>query len=82
MKSTAIIRQVDELGQVALPIELRKLFDISNKDYLEIFIENDTMTLKKYIHHCSHCHGSGDLIKIKGKLICRDCILLFKEAGI
>lgn len=82
MKSTAIIRKVDELGQVALPIELRKLLDISNKDYLEIFIENDTLTLKKYIHRCSHCHGSGDLIKIKGNLICRNCILLFKEAGI
>jgi len=82
MKSAGIIRQVDELGQVVLPIELRKQFGIMEKDYLEVFITDDTMTLKKCTPHCSRCDNTKDIIKIKGKFYCRECIKHMKEAGV
>ncbi|SFB31510.1 transcriptional pleiotropic regulator of transition state genes [Lentibacillus halodurans] len=48
MKSTGIVRKVDELGRVVLPIELRRTLDINEKDALEIYIDDDKVVLKKY----------------------------------
>ncbi len=48
MKSTGIVRKVDELGRVVIPIELRRTLDINIKDPLEIYVDNDKVVLKKY----------------------------------
>lgn len=48
MKSTGIVRKVDELGRVVIPIELRRTLDINIKDPLEIYVDNDKVILKKY----------------------------------
>ena len=81
MKSTGIVRRVDELGRVVLPIELRRIFEINEKDALEIFTEGDTIVLKKYAPHCTLCDNVKNTIHIKGKLICQDCIKYIREAG-
>ena len=47
MKSTGIVRKVDELGRIVLPIELRRNLDINEKDALEIFVDDDKVILKK-----------------------------------
>lgn len=48
MKSTGIVRKVDELGRVVIPIELRRTLGINEKDSLEIYVDDDKIVLKKY----------------------------------
>lgn len=74
MKSTGIVRKVDELGRVVLPIELRRTLDINIKDSLEIFVEGDRIILKKYQATCVFCNKDEDLIVYKGHAVCHDCI--------
>ncbi|MBE6934892.1 MAG: AbrB/MazE/SpoVT family DNA-binding domain-containing protein [Ruminococcaceae bacterium] len=74
MKSTGIVRKVDELGRIVLPIELRRTLDIAERDQLEIYIEgNDTIVLKKYQPTCVFCGSAVDVHHYKGKCICTDC---------
>ena len=73
MKSTGIVRKVDELGRVVLPIELRRTLNIDIKDSLEIYVENDSIVLKKYEPSCIFCGSSEDVKEFKGKNICGAC---------
>ena len=73
MKSTGIIRKVDDLGRIVLPIELRRTLDIAERDELEIFLEDDRVILKKYESACVFCGAGFGLSAYKGKYICRDC---------
>lgn len=74
MKSTGIVRKVDELGRIVLPIELRRLLDIAERDELEIYMENDRIILQKYEPTCVFCASSHGLAVYNGKNICRDCL--------
>ena len=74
MKSTGIVRKVDELGRVVIPIELRRTFDIEEKDALEIYVDRDTIILKKYEPACIFCGEYKNVISFKNKLVCRGCI--------
>lgn len=73
MKSTGIVRKVDELGRVVLPIELRRTLDINEKDALEIYVDGATIILKKYQPGCVFCNNVDNLKSYKGKFICKDC---------
>lgn len=73
MKSTGIVRKVDELGRVVIPIELRRNLDIGIKDSLEIFVDGDHILLKKYAPSCVFCGQAKDVVNFKGKNICPDC---------
>ena len=77
MKSTGIVRKIDELGRVVLPIELRRSLDIQIKDPLEIYVEEDNIILKKYEPDCIFCGDARDIVPFKGKYICHDCIKMF-----
>jgi len=79
MKSTGIVRKVDELGRVVLPIELRRTLDIAEKDALEIYVDGPTIILKKYEPACIFCGNAKDVIAYKGKNICPDCMREFKK---
>ena len=74
MKSTGIVRKVDELGRIVLPIELRRTLDIEVKDALEIYVEGSQIILQKYEPACVFCGDSKDVIRFKEKNICRKCI--------
>ena len=74
MKSTGIVRKVDELGRIVLPIELRRTLDIDVKDALEIYVEGSQIILKKYEPACVFCGRSKDVIHFKDKNVCRNCI--------
>lgn len=78
MKSTGIVRKVDELGRVVIPIELRRTLNIGEKDALEIFTEGDTIILKKYEPACLFCGQAKDVRNLMGKKVCPKCI---KEIG-
>ena len=58
MKSTGIVRKVDELGRIVLPIELRRTLDIAEKDALEIYVEGESIVLRKYQAACVFCGRS------------------------
>lgn len=73
MKSTGIIRRVDELGRVVIPIELRNKFGITEKDPMEIYVDGSSIILKKYEPNCIFCGSSKKLIDYQGKLICEKC---------
>ncbi len=74
MKSTGIVRKVDELGRIVLPIELRRTLDIAERDALEIFVSEDTIMLKKYQPTCVFCDSAKNIITYKGKNVCTSCI--------
>lgn len=74
MKSTGIIRKVDELGRIVLPIEIRRTLDIDVKDELEIFMDNDQIVLQKFEPSCIFCSSSLGLVSYRGKNICQECI--------
>ena len=79
MKSTGIVRKVDELGRIVLPIELRRTLDIEIKDSIEIYVENDSIILKKYEPTCIFCGNSKDLTSFNDKNICKKCLELIKN---
>jgi transcriptional pleiotropic regulator of transition state genes len=74
MKSTGIVRKVDELGRVVIPIELRRTLGIEQKDALEIYVDNEHIILKKYEPACIFCDNARDVETYKGKNICKNCL--------
>ena len=79
MKSTGICRPVDELGRVVIPKEIRKTLGISVKDLMEIYMEGDSIILRKNEDKCTLCGNEEDLVDINDKKICRDCIRKLNE---
>lgn len=73
MKSTGIVRKVDELGRVVIPIELRRTMGIDEKDALEIYVDNEKIILKKYEPACIFCGNAADIQDYQGKRVCKDC---------
>lgn len=74
MKSTGIIRKVDELGRIVLPKEMRTTFDIKEHDPIEIYVEGDSIILKKYNPTCIFCGNSENLYLYGDKNVCSNCI--------
>ena len=79
MKSTGIVRKVDELGRIVLPIALRRTLGIEEKDRIEIFVDGESIILRKYQPACIFCDNAKDIINYKGKNICPDCIRAMNE---
>ncbi|MCC8075822.1 MAG: AbrB/MazE/SpoVT family DNA-binding domain-containing protein [Clostridiales bacterium] len=74
MKSTGIVRKVDELGRIVLPIELRRTLDIAEKDELEIYVEGASIVLKKYQTSCVFCGETDGVTSFKDKPVCQSCL--------
>lgn len=74
MKSTGIVRKLDELGRIVIPKELRNKLKLEERDPMEIFIEGESIILKKFEPGCIICNNSKDLTFYKDKLICTTCI--------
>lgn len=74
MKSTGIVRKVDELGRIVLPIELRRTLNIDEKDSLEIYVDGSSVILRKYEPSCIFCGDAGDVTTYRGKNICPNCL--------
>lgn len=74
MKSTGIVRKLDKLGRIVIPIELRRTLDIDINDPLEIFVDGDMVLLRAYKPLCCFCGSSEELIEYKEKKICKSCV--------
>jgi len=79
MKSTGVVRQLDALGRVVLPIELRRTLDIRAKDLLEILVEGGSIVLRKYEQNCQFCGSAKDLTSYKDKMVCKHCLKELKS---
>ncbi|SES92612.1 AbrB/MazE/SpoVT family DNA-binding domain-containing protein [Paenibacillus sp. NFR01] len=74
MKATGIVRKVDELGRIVIPIELRRTMGIDIKDPLEIFVDGEKIILRKYEPTCIFSGSSENLINFKGKMVSKDIL--------
>ncbi|MDD6175953.1 MAG: AbrB/MazE/SpoVT family DNA-binding domain-containing protein [Acutalibacteraceae bacterium] len=74
MKSIGIVRKIDAVGRIVLPIELRKTMNITDDSSLEIFVDDDKIVLKKYQPACIFCNEDDNVVLYKGKNICKNCI--------
>lgn len=79
MKSTGIVRKVDELGRIVLPIELRRTLDIAEKDPMEIYMEGEAIVLRKFQPACVFCDSAKGIVNYRGKNVCSDCIRTLGE---
>lgn len=79
MKSTGIVRKVDELGRIVLPIELRRTMDIAEKDAIEIYVDGASIILRKYESTCIFCGDAKNVINYRGKNICPNCLKEMKK---
>lgn len=79
MKATGIVRKVDELGRIVLPIELRRNLNIEIKDPLEIYVDEEYIVLKKYAPACIFCGNAKDVKRIHDKNVCSDCLAEIKK---
>jgi transcriptional pleiotropic regulator of transition state genes len=78
MKPTGVVRRVDELGRIVIPIELRRTLDIAEKDALEIYVDGEQIILKKYQPACIFCGDARDVTNYRGKNICKKCMTELK----
>jgi len=79
MKATGIVRKVDNLGRIVLPIELRRTLGIDVKDSLEIFVDGDMVVFRKYSPACAFCSSADNVIRFQGKNVCGECVTAIHE---
>ncbi|ABZ83801.1 transcriptional regulator, abrb family [Heliomicrobium modesticaldum Ice1] len=82
MKSTGIVRKVDELGRVVIPIELRRTLGIDEKDALEIYVDHEKIILKKYEPACVFCGSAVQVQNFRGKIVCRECAVSMAQNAV
>ena len=79
MKATGIVRKVDELGRIVLPIELRRTLGIEIKDPIEIYVDGDYIVLKKYEPSCVFCGNAKNVVRVHDKNVCEDSLAEMKK---
>ena len=74
MKATGIVRKLDVLGRIVIPMELRKTFDLQINDPIEIFMDGGDIILRKYQPSCIFCGDANEVQQIRGKNVCKACL--------
>ena len=73
MKATGMVKQIDEMGRIVIPREIKRSMGIQDRDHLEIFVEDNKIILKKHQPGCIFCGNTEQIVTFKGKLVCLDC---------
>lgn len=81
MKSTGIVRKLDELGRVVLPVELRRMLEIEERDPLEISLEGDCIILRKFKPSCIFCSAEETVLEYRNKRVCSQCLQRLADAN-
>jgi transcriptional pleiotropic regulator of transition state genes len=79
MKSTGIVRKLDQLGRIVIPKELRTTFDIKETDPIEIFVDGTDIVLRKYQQTCVFCGEADNLVEFNDKVVCSSCLKKLKK---
>lgn len=80
MHDTGIVRRVDDLGRIVIPMELRRTLGIKVKDPLAIFTEGDRIILEKHRDACAICGDTeGEMKSVKGRRVCTECVSAVKK---
>lgn len=79
MKATGIVRRVDDLGRLVVPVELRRTLGIESGDPLEVYVEGESVIFKKYEPACIFCGEAGNTMEFKDKVICYECLETVKK---
>ena len=79
MKTTGIVRKIDELGRIVVPKEMRRVLDIKNLDPVEITLEGDSIIITKYSPSCIYCGKDEGIVSFKNKSLCYDCLQELKK---
>ena len=79
MKSTGMIRKVDDLGRVVIPAEMRRMLEINEQDELELYVEGDKLILQKFLPRCIFCGDDRHLVSYYGKNLCMTCICAIRK---
>ncbi len=79
MKSTGIVRKVDNLGRIVIPKEMRKTMGINPKDPIELYVEGNNIIFKKYESGCHFCGDMKGNTYYKEKFVCNSCLKELKE---
>ena len=74
MKSTGMVRKIDELGRLVLPKEIRDILNINDKDMFDFFIDDEMIIMKKCKSACAFCSSMEDIFIFKDYSICRECM--------
>ena len=74
MKATGMVRNVDELGRIVLPIELRRTLGVGERDPMEIYVDGDKIVLRRYLSVCLFCSKADGLIQYREKNACKSCV--------
>jgi len=82
MKSTGVVRKMDDLGRIVLPIEIRKMMGIGEKESVEIFTDGDKIILRKYQPACIFCGDASEVVLFEGKKICKECIRKIQQTTV
>lgn len=81
MKSTVIVRNVDKLGRIVIPMELRRERGIVNGDPVEIFADGENVVMRKHRASCVFCEGNEDMDQVLGKPVCGACLKRMRLVG-
>ena len=79
MNYTGCVRQIDPVGRIVLPMDMRVKLDLQNNSQVEILMDGDSMILRKYQQACIFCDSSDGLLQHNNKSICADCIKAMHE---
>lgn len=74
MKATGIVRKIDELGRIVIPMELRRTLDIKERDPIEIYVDGERIVLIKYKPGCIFCGNTDNVKPFKKTRVCQKCI--------
>ena len=81
MKSTGIVRKLDELGRIVIPKEIRGTLKIEHKDPVEIYVDGESIILRKYEPSCIFCGSNNDIVTYEEKKVCKTCIEKLSETS-
>ena len=79
MKSTGMVRKIDSLGRIVLPIELRRVLEINEDASLEIYVDGNSIVLRKYRPSCIFCDSTKDVRTFRGRNVCPRCLRELRE---
>ncbi len=81
MRSTGIIRKVDGLGRIVIPMEVRRSLEIYENDHVSIGVDGETIVLQRHRPFCAICGNTEGIRTFKSKNVCEECLSLIRQIG-